>query len=82
MYDHFILYYGDYIPLLQEEQRKKKQQEKEERARKRAQAAENEDGETDLSPEDEDGDLDDLEKIKFAVRNDLYSICRRVGIGK
>lgn len=88
VYNHFVLYYGNDIPTMQEEHRQKAREEAKERRQSAARRRLNEDGEPmeiddiDLQdPDDPEGARHDEEStIKQAKRSDLYSLCARAGL--
>lgn len=88
VYNHFILYYGNDVPAMQEASRQKEKEEARER-RSAARRRQNEDGEP-MDVDDFGGDLPEAEDeldamdedstIKQAKRSDLYSLCTRAGL--
>lgn len=84
-YHHFMLYYNQEIPKMQEVVRKvEKEKRRLDRIQKRkaaiAEAEENGEEPPPEEPEDEDDDDEPEEKLKQAVRTGPYSICRRAGL--
>lgn len=88
VYNHFVLYYGADVPVMQEDHRRKAREEAKERRSSAARRRVNEDGEPldDLGedlrdPDDPDAaNLDEASAIKQATRSDLYSLCARAGL--
>ena len=92
VYSHFILYYGNDLPQMQEAFRRKERDEARERRLRNARLRQQrrEDGE----PMDVEGELDDpnldledeataeenRDTVKQARRSDLYSLCSRAGL--
>ncbi|XP_065344159.1 transcription elongation factor SPT6 [Cloeon dipterum] len=91
VYQHFILYYGNEIPAMQEATKKKeKARAKEERERKRQERlarradpenADEEDMDADFVDVEEEPEEDqETENVKQASRNSTYSLCCRANL--
>lgn len=85
VYHHFMLYYNQEIPKMQEIVRKaEREKRRAERIQKRkaaiAEALENGEDPPPEEPEDEDEEDEPEEKLKQAVRTGPYSLCRRAGL--
>ena len=86
VYSHFILYYGNDVPAMQEAHRLKEREMAKERRQAAARRKQAEDGGEPMDVDDADVDLLDLEDVqideestvKQARRSDLYSLCAKV----
>ncbi|XP_064461195.1 transcription elongation factor SPT6-like [Ornithodoros turicata] len=80
VYLHFLLYYAQDIPDMQEAQAAKRKKKKQEAA---AAAAANPDEEGNPEKEaDDNDDADDADetRLKHAVRKDMFAVCREAGL--